>query len=168
MDGPTKDIVNHQRVNVWLMLLRATGAGADEKSARISAEVEAMPERPEQCPMRQVAHFCVSFASLLRLKDAEIAAFDAFLAENQRLNRRPGQADRGGLSRQRASVTGSEPIIRSRGPAPPAGFTLSSRPPRHAARRFSARNGQSASLPSSRSTSPFVPARLPLPPGDSR
>ncbi len=65
--------------------------------------------------MRQVTHFCVTFASLLRPKRRRHRRFSGALAQNQWLNRRPDQPDRGELSLQRPSVTGSEPIIRRPG-----------------------------------------------------
>jgi hypothetical protein len=58
--------------------------------------------------MRQVAHSCATLGSEKTLK----SPLDGFSAENQRSNRRLGQADRVGPSRQRPSVTGSEPVIR--------------------------------------------------------
>jgi hypothetical protein len=73
--GPAKDIVNHQRVNAWLMPLRATAAGPTKKFAGISGADEAMAERVDQSPMRQVAHFCVTLRHSGGRKDAENAAF---------------------------------------------------------------------------------------------
>ncbi len=73
--GPAKDIVNHQRVNAWLTLLRATAAGADGKFGGISGADEALPERLDRRPMRQVAHICVTLRHSRNRKDTEIAAF---------------------------------------------------------------------------------------------
>jgi hypothetical protein len=73
--GPAKDIVNHQRVNVWLTLLRATAAGADEKFGGISWASQRCPESSTgaRCDRWRIS------ASLLRhscgRKDAEITAF---------------------------------------------------------------------------------------------
>jgi hypothetical protein len=66
---------------------------ACDKFGGISGESRSCPEGSNARPMRQVAHICVT------------------LAAQRRWNRRPGQADRSGLSLQRPSVTGSEPII---------------------------------------------------------
>jgi hypothetical protein len=75
--GPTEDIVNHQMVNARLTLLRVTAAEADEKFGGISGADEALPERLDRYPMRQVAHFCVTLRHSRDRKDAEIAAFRA-------------------------------------------------------------------------------------------
>jgi hypothetical protein len=69
---------------------------------------------------RILASLCVTLAPE---KTPKSPLFESFLAQNQWSNRRPGQADRIVLARQRPSVAGSEPIIRRPGPAlPPQAF----------------------------------------------
>ncbi len=89
--GPTEDIVNHQVVNVRLTLHLATAAEADEKFGGISGESRSCHERLARCPMRQVAHFCVTLAAQRHWN----RRFQHRLAENQWLNRRPGPGSSG-------------------------------------------------------------------------
>jgi hypothetical protein len=75
--GPAKDIVNHQRVNARLTLLRATAAGADEKSGGISGERRSCQKGSPGARCDRVAHICVTLRHCRDRKGAEIAAFRA-------------------------------------------------------------------------------------------
>jgi hypothetical protein len=56
---------------------RFCSAGPTKKFGGISGADEAMAERVDQSPMRQVAHFCVTLRRCRDRKDAEIAAVRA-------------------------------------------------------------------------------------------
>jgi hypothetical protein len=75
--GPSEDIVNHQRVNARLMLLRATAAGLKKNRSNFRSEPK-LPGRVDRWRMRQVAHFCVTLRHSRDRKDTRIAAFRAF------------------------------------------------------------------------------------------